>query len=81
MQTETFYPEMDQVADKKADIIIERLYKMSKITCLNGIELKESRSITFQNKNKNNCNVYYATDAGVNKIAKTYFVSFSKLLD
>ena len=80
MNTEVFYPEMKQEVSKGFDLIVERLYKKSKVTCLNGIELKENRSIEFQ-YNKNGNNVYYVSDAGVKKLTKQYNVSYSQLLD
>jgi hypothetical protein len=80
MQKDNFYHEMSQTAAVGTDLIIEKLYKASKITCLNGIELKEGRSIKFQYVGKTGNNVYYVTDAGVRKLEKSYNVSHSLLL-
>jgi len=81
MQKDNFYPEMNQTAAVGTDLIISKLYKASKVTCLNGIELKEGRSVKFQYVSKTGNNVYYISDAGVRKLEKTYNVSHSILLD
>lgn len=80
MTTTSFYPEMNGTAPNNTDLIIETLYKRSKVKCLNGIELKESRSIEFKH-NRDGNNVYYVTEAGVNQLKKKYNISYSNLSD
>jgi len=71
---EIFHPEMYETAHKQAQLIVERLYKKSKVTCLNGIVLVENRSIEFKTC-KNGNNVYYATDAAIRKLEKHFNIS------
>ena len=78
--TETFYPEMKQNASQAAEIIVETLYKMYKIICLNGIELKETKGVEFK-YTKNGNKVYYCTPAQTKKLESKYNVSYSILLD
>jgi len=80
MKSEVYYPEMKQNASDGFDLIVQRLYNRSKVTCLNGIVLVENRSITFQHKRDGN-NVYYVTDAGIKQLAKKYNISYCQLLD
>jgi hypothetical protein len=78
--SDVFYPEMNQEANSNAQLIVEMLYKQSKVTCLEGIELKENRSIKFQYESKGN-KVYYVSESGLNKLSKIYRTSYSQLLD
>ena len=80
MKTQVFYPEMNQKASDDADLIVERLYYKSKVTCLNGIILTENRSIEFRTCKDGN-NVYYVTDAAIKRLEKLYNISYSQLLD
>jgi hypothetical protein len=81
MQVDSYYPEMEQTAKKGSDLIIETLYKKFSVTCLHNIKLKENRSVIFQYKSKKGNNVYYVTNAGIDKLKKVYNVAFSCLLD
>lgn len=80
MTTTFFYPEMKGTAPANAQIIAERLYSKTKLKCLNGLKLQESRSIEFQYEKEGNA-VYYVTDSALAKIEKKYSVSHSYLLD
>lgn len=81
MKNTNFYPEMNETAPKSAEIVAEYLYKRIKLTVLNGAKLTESRSLTFQGVTKKGFPYYYATEAGLEKIKKSFNVSFSLLLD